>query len=90
MDQVLPEAAQEPELMEACASGDVGRVKALLYVKRTSEARRRALLARDPKRRNQTPLHLAIINGLAPSPSLLFIFIFIFIFIFKTELNFYS
>jgi hypothetical protein len=77
MEPFSPEAAQEPELMEACASGDVGRVKALLYVKRTSEARRRALLARDPKRRNQTPLHLAIINGLAPSSLLFILFYFI-------------
>ena len=60
---------EEPELLEACASGDVGRVKACLYLRRAAKVE--AILAVDAKQR--TPLHLAAIHGNCP-----FLFIFLF------------
>jgi hypothetical protein len=53
---------EEPELLEACASGDVGRVKACLYLRRAAKGE--AILAVDAKQR--TPLHLATIHGKCP------------------------
>ena len=65
---------EEPELLEACASGDVGRVKACLYLRRAAKVE--AILAVDAKQR--TPLHLATIHGKCPHSFFYLYFFFIF------------
>jgi hypothetical protein len=65
---------EEPELLEACASGEVGRVKALLYVRRAAKAE--AILVVDSKQR--TPLHLAAIHGKFQINFLLFLYFIIY------------